>query len=396
MYTYESKNKQKYSEDRQENIRKQKEDGKRNLPKSVSLISFKRGTSAPIQCYSEDQLRDDFLRSKFDNIAREIPNCSKDELDHFFPIIKQKLNENFDGIGEDCFATIVSHLIARQNKTGGSPAAYNELIRILEIQLHNKGVALNMIDQDVLILEKSRSLTDYDLYRSWATSSSTGGTGSWNTIRGAGAYRYATPPASASVSAGSTPVAYGSATITADGKPPAGATDFPHTAVAEENLINPGSSYNTYTMYNKGYSITTHEFAHSIHEFGISDQQRVRIKNCYDQFLTKREPREWVDGPENSVTGGPCYASTNVKEYFAQSSNAYLGTNTGEDRNTGMPRHNGRKWLEDNDNDMLTLLDEIYGQTSTTGTTPIKTKYVNPCDMDGKLTGGTITNPGGS
>ena len=70
------------------------------------------------------------------------------------------------------------------------------------------------------------------------------------------------------------------------------------------------------------------------------------------------------------------YSSQNDMEYFAQLSNAYLGTNLGTDPTTGQARNNGRAWIAANeDKEMLDLLDKLY-----------KNKTVNDIDAAGKLT----------
>jgi hypothetical protein len=78
------------------------------------------------------------------------------------------------------------------------------------------------------------------------------------------------------------------------------------------------------------------------------------------------------------------YSSQNSSEYFAQLSNAYLGTNLGVDPTTGAARNNGRAWIVANeDAEMLALLDKVY-----------KRKTINDIDASGALTaGGLCTNP---
>ena len=78
------------------------------------------------------------------------------------------------------------------------------------------------------------------------------------------------------------------------------------------------------------------------------------------------------------------YSAQSESEYFAQLSNAYLGTNLGTDPTTGQARNNGRAWIAANeDKEMLDLLDKVY-----------KNKIVNDIDAAGKLTtGGLCTNP---
>ena len=68
------------------------------------------------------------------------------------------------------------------------------------------------------------------------------------------------------------------------------------------------------------------------------------------------------------------YSAQNESEYFAQLSNAYLGTNLGTDPTTGQARNNGRAWIAANeDKEMLDLLDKVY-----------KNKTVNNIDAGGQ------------
>jgi hypothetical protein len=79
-----------------------------------------------------------------------------------------------------------------------------------------------------------------------------------------------------------------------------------------------------------------------------------------------------------------CYASQSDYEYFAQLSNAYLGTNMGSDATTGQSRRNGRAWIKANEpKEMLALLDRLY-----------QNKTVNDLKSDGRLKlGGKCANP---
>lgn len=280
--------------------------------------------------------------NNWNEIANKISTCGPIELEIIYSK-KTNLINNKDQLSDSGFATIVSYLITRKiERTNFSGNAFNNLIENLKKQLNNKSVAENLIDQEVIIIGKNEELTDNSHYSQWKNASSTGGTGSWRTTRGAGAY------------------AIPSATDKPDGKMPAGASPFKYTAIGEETLDS--SLTSSFTKYDAGYSVGAHEFAHTIHEFGITDDQRIRILNCYNNFCNSIG-KEWVDGPQYISGKGPCYASTNVKEYFAQSSNAYWDLNGGTDATTGGNRHNGSTWLSQNDPDMLQLLNEIYNET---------------------------------
>ena len=125
--------------------------------------------------------------------------------------------------------------------------------------------------------------------------------------------------------------------------------------------------------YHRGYSVTTHELAHAIHYYALSQNDKNIIKDCYKKAKISGN---WVDGP------GKCYASENEREYFAQLSNAYLGTNTGYDPTTHNPHNNGKEWIKNNDIVMYNLLKKIYLNGE-----------VNSIYPDGRLIpGGKITN----
>lgn len=109
-------------------------------------------------------------------------------------------------------------------------------------------------------------------------------------------------------------------------------------AVGEENLITTTGTPDTYPA---GYSVGMHEFAHTLHDKGLTDDQKTKI----DELFAAR-----------TAAGGPwteAYGSSNEHEYFAQATNAYFGTNNGIGQN-------GRDWLETNDPEMCAFLDALY------------------------------------
>jgi hypothetical protein len=109
-------------------------------------------------------------------------------------------------------------------------------------------------------------------------------------------------------------------------------------AVGEENLI---TGTGTPDSYPAGYSVGMHEFAHTLHDKGLTADQKTKI----DELFAAR-----------TAAGGPwteAYGSSNEHEYFAQATNAFFGTNQGIGQN-------GRAWLEANDPAMCAFLDELY------------------------------------
>ena len=147
-----------------------------------------------------------------------------------------------------------------------------------------------------------------------------------------------------------------------------------YTAMTEENLLgvdctathngNPVSG-----SYEKGYSTSSHEYAHAIHENVFDDAQKAIVQTAYDATKAKSladptDPEMWVDGREG------CYASKTVMEFFAQLSNAYLGSNAGTDPFTGDPRHDGKDYVEEHEPAVFELLEKVYGGAAVPGTNP--------------------------
>lgn len=111
-------------------------------------------------------------------------------------------------------------------------------------------------------------------------------------------------------------------------------------AAPEENLTTiPGVA----DPYGKGYSVGMHEFAHTLHLKGLTDDQNKSIDKLFADRTTAGGP--WTEA----------YGSSNKLEYFAQSTNAFFGMNQGIGQN-------GRDWLEKNDPDMCKFLDGLYGK----------------------------------
>ena len=68
----------------------------------------------------------------------------------------------------------------------------------------------------------------------------------------------------------------------------------------------------------------------------------------------------------------PGILMNNGHEFFAQLSNAYLGTNAGKDPYVGTDRHNTKKWVEDHEPEMYTLLEKMYGGAKVENANPKK------------------------
>lgn len=205
------------------------------------------------------------------------------------------------------------------DKVVSKTAAKNEAVRILSAQLGgDKAIARRTIDKNifVVIVPKDTLMTDLSEFSSLKGVKTFDGR-EWETTRGVGG-------------------------ITIGGKV--------YTAITEENLLGEDCTA-TYKgkpvsgFYTKGYSTTSHEFAHTLHLFVLEKADQKIITDAYNarKAIAKTkpdDPDQWVDGREG------CYASQTEAEFFAQLSNAYLGTNTGNDPSTGDPRQNTKDWVK--------------------------------------------------
>ncbi|MER6415346.1 hypothetical protein [Streptomyces humidus] len=148
-----------------------------------------------------------------------------------------------------------------------------------------------------------------------------------------------------------------------------GVVDEEHRIVVipEENLLGEATTaLGGERHYADGYSVVTHETAHAVYLFGLDERQQAVVHDAYTMRMRRDPSVEWADGPrldtDNKVVDN--YASRDVLEYFAQTSNAYLGTNHGVDPYTGRARNNGAEWVRNTESDrMVTLLESLYGTT---------------------------------
>ncbi|NED89436.1 hypothetical protein G3I76_56360, partial [Streptomyces sp. SID11233] len=133
-------------------------------------------------------------------------------------------------------------------------------------------------------------------------------------------------------------------------------------AAAEENLLGGTTSVPGAGLHHDGYSTTTHEFAHAVHRYGLTDSQRRLITEAFAEKTRKGSFTDWPDGSLYDDSGTHRnYSSRDEFEYFAQLTNVYLSTNAGTDPYTGLPRNNGTKWVRKHEPKLLPLLRELYG-----------------------------------
>lgn len=142
--------------------------------------------------------------------------------------------------------------------------------------------------------------------------------------------------------------------------------------VTEENLLGATTTLGRSSTHPEGYSTTTHELAHAIHKFGLTGDEHALVREAYRgkrqadglTDLFGEEPvAAWPDGGRRNAADELVgnYSSADEYEYFAQLSNAYLGTNHGNDPGTRLPRNNGADWVRRNDPELLPLLERLYG-----------------------------------
>ncbi len=134
-------------------------------------------------------------------------------------------------------------------------------------------------------------------------------------------------------------------------------------AVPEENLLGETTPVGPVPHQPEGYSSATHEIAHLIHTTALTDADRHLISRVFQERLAAGPDAPWPDGIRRDLSGADAdnYSSTDEFEYFAQLSNAYLGTNHGHDTTTGRPRNNGAPWVRANEPALLPLLERLYG-----------------------------------
>ena len=109
----------------------------------------------------------------------------------------------------------------------------------------------------------------------------------------------------------------------------------------EENLLKlPGDRYTDHR------DICTHEFAHTIYEYGISKEVREKIDKRYQKSVGKGL---WKTA----------YASKNGSEFFAELSMWYFGSRGDYGKIEPVPKE-GRKWFKNNDPGAYELLRRIY------------------------------------
>ena len=134
----------------------------------------------------------------------------------------------------------------------------------------------------------------------------------------------------------------------------------------EENLLKLPSD-----RYKDHRDIGTHEFAHTLLNYGFSPNVREKVQQ---QFKRSMKKGLW----------GTAYASTNFDEFFAELSMWYFGSRG--DYGQIKPRPEvGRDWLRRYDPDAFDLLDNIYLGRIKVERIVWETLAAHPADDEGKL-----------
>ncbi len=138
--------------------------------------------------------------------------------------------------------------------------------------------------------------------------------------------------------------------------------------VTEENLLGetttvPGAS----PAYPDGYSTTLHEFAHTIHQYGLDEEQQRLVHDVF-QETGDEYGALWPDGWLHGTDGegrrtGANYSSRDELEFFAQLTNVYFRANHGTDAYTGHRRQNGGPdWVRRHYPALFPLMRRLYGE----------------------------------
>ncbi|HZX38658.1 MAG TPA: hypothetical protein VFF37_10060, partial [Streptomyces sp.] len=153
--------------------------------------------------------------------------------------------------------------------------------------------------------------------------------------------------------------------------------------VTEENLLGEVTSVPTTDQpaHPDGYSTTLHEFAHTIHAYGLSKAWQQEIHDAYRATLDEYGAL-WPDGVLHGMDGkgrrtGANYSSRDELEFFAQLTNVYLRANGGTDPYTWERRQNGGPdWVRRHQPKLFPLMQRLYGEDPEA----VYTGPVNPVD----------------
>ncbi|TWP44019.1 hypothetical protein FKR81_41795 [Lentzea tibetensis] len=236
-----------------------------------------------------------------------------------------------DTLPAEVFAQTAAQLMVRWPGDADQPVtARHQAEAQIAAMLGNPDIAERLLNKNVqvLIIPENTPLTSLKEFHHLTDKEISPGHGTWNTSRGAG---------------GTILVAVGAENLTG------GTTTADHTP-----------------HHPDGYSVLTHEFAHTIHKHGLTDEDRHTLNQAFhhkwDQVRNGIQV-QWPDGPTHGTDPArPNYSATNADEYFAQLTNTYHGTNTGHDPYTHQPRNNGKNHIHHHEPpEVLNVLQHAYG-----------------------------------
>lgn len=138
-----------------------------------------------------------------------------------------------------------------------------------------------------------------------------------------------------------------------------------HASCAEENLLHLDGD-----MYH-GRDVCVHEFAHTLYEYGLTEEARKRIADQHAKSLAK-----------GLWTGA--YAATSPIEFLAELSMWYFGTSSDTGKIANPPK-DGRDELRRYDADACQLLDELYSGRIKIGRKDIKRLAPKPATEEATL-----------
>ncbi|MBF9072568.1 WXG100-like domain-containing protein [Streptacidiphilus fuscans] len=221
------------------------------------------------------------------------------------------------------FARAAAHLMVDlDHRVTAMPSARAEARRQVERMLQDPEVATSLLTSgaNAVVIPRDVKMTEVDPYRFLAgvrISTADNDRRLWDYVRGSG------------------------------GK---------NVAVTEENLTGDHTSVTAGSKhYPEGYSTTTHEFAHVIQDHGLSAADRQAVTDVYQAKL--QDPAAvWPDG-----SGAENYSRRDEREFFAQLTNTWLGTNHGFDPYTNEQRNNGAEWVRLHEPSLVPLLERLYG-----------------------------------
>jgi hypothetical protein len=124
----------------------------------------------------------------------------------------------------------------------------------------------------------------------------------------------------------------------------------PVTVICERNLCGIRDPY-----LNKGFSVATHEFAHSIHNLGLKGPERAAVTRAFKKALKAKLFRR----PNGEIA----YMLSNAMEYFAGGSDLWFNSYERENPWTD-PTVFCRKDLKTRDPALYKILEKIYPKTN--------------------------------